>query len=418
MSLPFAYNKNHSTIRPFEASKNRPAPCMTLSPQLPVYMDHAATTPLDPLVLEAMLPYWQERFGNPSSLHRWGREARQALQASRQTLANALGCQPGEIYFTSGATEANNLAILGLGPVLKSKGRHLITTQIEHAAIASPCQWLESQGWEVTWLPVDAEGFVSPESLLAALRPDTALVSIIHGNNEIGTVQDIQKLGALLGAHNVLFHVDAVQTVGKLPLTLSALPVDYLSFSGHKIYGPKGIGALYVREGCPLPVAQVMGGGQELSVRSGTENLAGIVGMAKALERCVQNLSVETPRLQDLQAQLIQAVELAVPDAILNGPRNLTQRVPGNVHFSFPPAEGEALVLHLDLKGIAVSSGSACHSAVIEPSRVVQALGKSEAIAKATVRFSLGRDNTAADVQRVATVLPGIVNRFIKKGNP
>jgi cysteine desulfurase len=387
---------------------------MTLPNHPRIYMDHAATTPLDPCVLEAMLPYLKGSFGNPSSLHFWGREARKALQEARQGVANALGCQPAEIFFTSGATEANNLAILGVSEALKAKGRHLITTQIEHAAIATPCERLESQGWEVTWLPVDEAGFVSPESLLAALRPDTALVSIIHGNNEVGTLQDIQTLGSMLAAHNVRFHVDAVQTVGKLPFNLAELPVDYLSLSGHKIYGPKGVGALYIREASPLPVPQVMGGGQELDLRSGTENLAGIVGLAKALERCVQLLDVETPRIRSLQKELIQSVQAIVPHAVLNGPRDVTQRVPGNVHFSFPPAEGEALVLHLDLKGIAVSSGSACHSAVIEPSRVVKALGKSDAVARATVRFSLGRDNTAADVQRVVAVLPGILKRFMK----
>lgn len=377
-----------------------------------IYLDHAATTPLDPLVLEAMLPYLQAQFGNPSSLHFWGREARKALETSRKSVANCLGCQPEEIHFTSGATEADNWAIFGVTEALKAKGRHLITTGIEHAAVANTCERLEAQGWEVSWLPVDEEGFVVPETLKAAIRPDTVLASIIHGNNEIGTIQDIQTLGEILKAKNVLFHVDAVQTVGKLPFNLMTLPVDYLSLSGHKIYGPKGIGALYARNGAPVPAPMIVGGGQEDNLRSGTENLAGIVGLAKALEIATGSMAEETLRLRGLQEALIQAIQAIAPDAVLNGPRDMNFRVPGNVHFSFPPGEGEALVLHLDLKGIAVSSGSACHSEAIEPSRIVKALGKSDAIARATVRFSLGRGNTEADIQRVAETLPGILKRL------
>lgn len=377
-----------------------------------IYLDHAATTPVDPLVLEAMLPYLQGQFGNPSSLHFWGREARKALEAARASIAENLGCQPEELYFTSGATEADNLAVIGVVEARKQQGRHLITTTIEHAAIATACESLESKGWDISWLPVTEEGFVTPETLLAAIRPDTVLTSIIHGNNEIGTIQDIQALGELLKARHIPFHVDAVQTVGKLPFNLAALPVDYLSLSGHKIYGPKGIGALYVRNGAPLPAPLIVGGGQENNVRSGTENLAGIVGLAKALEIATEGMSRETKRLQHLQAQLIDTIQAIAPDAILNGPADVSKRVPGNVHFSFPPGEGEALVLHFDLKGIAVSSGSACHSEAIEPSRIVKALGKSEAIAKATIRFSLGKSSTEADIQRIAEVLPGILKRL------
>ncbi len=377
-----------------------------------IYLDHAATTPVDPLVLEAMLPYLQGQFGNPSSLHYWGREARKAMETARQSVASNLGCKPDELYFTSGATEADNLAIFGVTDALKRQGRHLITTSIEHAAVANACEKLEAQGWEVTWLPVDEEGFVAPETLATAIRPDTVLVSIIHGNNEIGTIQDIQALGEVLKVKKVLFHVDAVQTIGKLPFNLTKLPIDYLSLSGHKIYGPKGIGALYVREGAPLPTPLIVGGGQENNVRSGTENLAGIVGLAKALELATSQMEQETIRLRQLQTRLIETIQTIAPDAILNGPENVSKRVPGNVHFSFPPGEGEALVLHFDLKGIAVSSGSACHSEAIEPSRIVKALGKNEAIAKATIRFSLGKSNSETDVQRVAEVLPGILKRL------
>jgi cysteine desulfurase len=383
-----------------------------------IYMDYAATTPVDPLVFEAMRPFLEQAFGNPSSLHYWGREARKALDKARKTIAECLNTRPESFIFTSGATEANNLALRGVAQALSHKGRHLITTRIEHAAVQEPCEALEEQGWDVTWLPVNTEGFVSADALREAIRPDTVLVSIIHGNNEIGTIQPIAEIGAYLRERGVLFHTDAVQTVGKLPFDLHTLPVDYLTFSGHKIYGPKGVGALYIREGAPLPAPQNIGGGQELSLRSGTENLAGIVGLAKALELATERLPEESVRLRALQESLIAGILQRIPNAELNGPRDVGLRVPGNVHFSFPPAEGEALVLHLDLKGIAVSSGSACHSAVIEPSRVVKALGKSDATARATVRFSLGRHNTQSDVDAVLEVLPGILQRLQKHKLP
>ncbi|MCE3236551.1 MAG: cysteine desulfurase NifS [Vampirovibrio sp.] len=362
-----------------------------------------------------MLPFLgDEGFGNPSSLHYWGRQARKALEQARETVAACLGAKPVEMIFTSGATEADNLAVFGVVQALSHKGKHIVTTRIEHAAVANACKALEAQGWDITWLPVDAEGFVLLDDVKAAIRPETALVSIIHGNNEIGTIQPVEAIGAYLREQGVLFHMDAVQTVGKLPIDLSALPVDYLSLSAHKLYGPKGVGALYIRDGAPTPQPMMLGGGQEGDLRSGTENLAGIVGLAKALELATADMAEESVRLRALQDWLIAVVLEAVPGAVLNGPRNVRQRVPGNVHFSFPPGEGEALVLHLDLKGIAVSSGSACHSAVIEPSRIVKALGKPDEVAKATVRFSLGRSTTQANLQRVVEVLPDIVKRFQK----
>lgn len=382
-----------------------------------IYLDHAATTPVDAQVRDAMLPYLEESFGNASSLHYWGRQARKALEQARATIATCLGAKAEEFMFTSGATEADNWVLFGIAKALQSKGKHIITTQIEHAAVVSACESLQAQGWEITWLPVDTEGFVSLESLKAAVRPDTVLVSIIHGNNEIGTVQPIEALGAFLREQGVLFHIDAVQTVGKLPLSLNSLPVDYLSLSGHKIYGPKGVGALYICEGTPKPAPLIMGGGQESNLRSGTENMAGIVGLAKALEIATEKISSETPRLRQLQETFIQGVLNIVPSAVLNGPRDVHLRVPGNVHFSFPPGEGEALVLHLDLKGIAVSSGSACHSAVIEPSRIVKALGKADDVARATVRFSMGRSTTQEDLERVLAVLPDIIARLRKSAS-
>ncbi|HEY9687960.1 MAG TPA: cysteine desulfurase family protein [Coleofasciculaceae cyanobacterium] len=383
-----------------------------------IYLDHAATTPVDPRVLDAMRPFLEGAFGNPSSLHWWGREAKKALDGARVTVARCLSAKPEEIIFTSGATEADNLVIFGVTQALESRGKHLITTSIEHAAVANACEVLQSQGWDVTWLPVDAEGFVSVDAVQAALRPETALVSIIHGNNEIGTIQPVEAIGEMLRARGVLFHIDAVQTVGKLPIALDTLPVDYLTLSAHKIYGPKGVGVLYVRSGAPVPVPMVVGGGQEGNLRSGTENLPGIIGLVQALALAVDMMPDETLRLRALQEAFIADVLVNIPDAVLNGPRDVSRRVPGNVHFSFPPGEGEALVLHLDLKGIAASSGSACHSAVIEPSRIIKALGKSDDIARATVRFSLGRSTTREDLSRVMAILPEVVGRFRKKAQP
>ncbi len=385
---------------------------MSFSTKPRIYLDHAATTPVDPVVLEAMRPFLESVYGNPSSLHSFGQEARKALDVARSTVAACLSAQPEEIVFTSGATEADNWLIAGAAKALAHQGRHVVTTTIEHPAVGNACEALQAQGWDITWLPVDADGFVSVQDVEAALRPETALVSVIHGNNEVGTLQPITEIGALLRARGVLFHTDAVQTVGKLPIALDALPVDYLTLSAHKLYGPKGVGALYIRNGAPVPSPLIIGGGQERDLRSGTENLPGIVGLAKALELATARMSEEMPRLRGLQERLMAGILASIPQAVLNGPRDVGLRVPGNVHFSFPPAEGEALVLRLDLKGIAASSGSACHSAVIEPSRIVKALGKSDAIARATLRFSLGRATTEADIETVLAVLPDIVQRL------
>lgn len=389
----------------------------------PIYLDHAATTPLAPEVFEAMRPYLTTLWGNPSSLHQLGRAARSAVTSARDQIAHLLGAQASEIYFTGSGTESDNLVILGIAHNMAPKGRHIITTRIEHPAVEAPCTHLEQQGWEITRLDVDPEGFVSPQDLEAAIRPETILVSILHGNNEMGTLQPVVDLGSTCRQKGVLFHTDAVQTVGKLPLDLASLPVDYLSFSGHKLYGPKGIGGLYVSSAAPLPEPLLYGGGQEQGLRSGTENVAAIVGLAKALEQCVLNMATETPRLHELQTFFIETMEKTFEGtghrAILNGPRDVCKRVPGNVHFSFTcnngaVPEGEALVLQLDLKGICVSSGSACHSAVIEPSKIIQALGKSRAEATSTVRFSMGRDTTREDLEKVAGVMPGILNRLAK----
>jgi cysteine desulfurase len=384
-----------------------------MSPRPEIYLDHAATTPLDPEVLAAMRPFWEGTYGNPSSLHRWGKTARKALEAARVQVAQVLHGSPEGVTFTSGGTEANNLAILGFAHRLRADGKnHVIVSAIEHPCVLAPAQWLSQHGWDVTFLPVDAEGQVQLETLEAALRPETGLVSIMHGNNEVGTLQPIEAIGTLLRERGIVFHTDAVQTAGKLPLDVSQLPVDAVTLSSHKVYGPKGIGALYVRPDAPQPEPLIRGGGQESDRRSGTENVAGIVGFGEALTRCAQRMGEETPRLQHLQEWLIQALLTQLPTARLNGPRDVTRRVPGNVNLSLPPIGGDALVLQLDLRGIAVSSGSACHSATLEPSHVVLAMGHPREVAQSTVRFSMGRGTTQADLDHVLAVLPGIVDRL------
>lgn len=389
-----------------------------------VYLDHAATTPLDPRVLEEMRPYFTDCFGNPSSLHQYGKTAQKALLEAREKLASLLGAHPDEILYTSGGTESDNLAILGVTKALlnagKDRGRHILVSAIEHPAVLEPCRYLEESGWRITHLPVDTEGFIHPETLRQAIRPgETVLASIMHGNNEIGTVQNIAALGDILREYDILFHTDAVQTVGALPIDLSVLPVDYLSLSGHKFYAPKGIGALYVRRGACQPVPLLYGGGQESGLRSGTENLPAIVGLAEALSLCAGKMSTESTRLHELQRYFIDRVRHCMLSngitAALNGPEDLNRRLPGNVNFSFPPFEGESLVLRLAFKGIAVSSGSACHSEKIEPSHVVLALGKSSEIARSTLRFSFGRTTTQEDLERTVSALSGILQKLTAK---
>jgi cysteine desulfurase len=372
-----------------------------------IYLDYAATSPLSPTALEAMLPFLTEHYGNPSSLHRPGVRGRKALNQAAETLAACLGADPERMILTSGGSEANNLAILG--SLAHLPPAHLITSAVEHSAVTNPCKELARRGWELTVLPVTKTGVVTPESLAAALRPNTKLVSMMHGNNEMGALNDLIALGTLCRERDVLFHTDAVQTAGKLPINLNAWPVDYLSLSAHKFYGPKGVGALLLGPNAPWPQPLMWGGTHQHGVRPGTENVAGGVGMAAALQECMDRMADVLPRTQALTQQLIEGIEAAIPHALLNGPRDLTQRVPGNVHFSFPGVEGEALVLQFDLKGIAVSSGSACHSGKIEPSHVILALGRTEQAAKSTVRFSLGCHTTAEDIARVLAVTPGLV---------
>jgi cysteine desulfurase len=376
-----------------------------------IYLDYAATTPLDPRVLEAMMPYLTEKFGNPNSIHAFGREARKAVDEAREKIAALLNCRPSELVFTSGGTESDNLALRGVAAAYRQKGNHIVTTAIEHHAVLHTCRALQDEGFEVTYLPVDEHGLVTPEQVAEAITDRTILISIMHANNEIGTMEPLADIVRVVKEKrpDVLVHTDAVQTVGHIPVDVEALGVDLLSFAAHKFYGPKGVGGLFVRRGVKL-VPQLTGGGQERNRRSGTENVAGIVGMAKALEIAVAEMPTEIPRLQTLRDDLINGVLAQIPDSRLNG--HPTQRLPHNANFSFLGVEGEALLLQLDLHGIAASSGSACTSGSLEPSHVLLALGLSHEWALGSLRLTLGRFTTRQHLERVLAVLPSIVEKL------
>jgi cysteine desulfurase len=373
-----------------------------------IYLDHAATTPLHPGVLEAMEPYYKEFFGNPSSTHSFGRAAKTAVNRSRDFIAEKLGCLPAELIFTSGGTESNNMALYGLLQANKDK-KHIITTRIEHHAILHPCEWLENLGFYVTYIPVDHDGLVSAEDIKTAIRPDTALISMMFGNNEVGTLQPVEKVGRLAQSHDIAFHVDAVQALGKVEINLAQLPVDLMSFSAHKINGPKGIGALYVSKSRHLaPV--FYGGSQERKRRPGTENVAGIVGFAKALEIAVSSgISESTNELRQRMIVCLQQ-ELGLDGFILNGHQEL--RLPHIVNISFPGAGTESLLMNLDLEGIAAASGSACTSGSLETSHVLQAMDLADEVTSSAIRFSFGLGNTMEQIENTARKTATIVNRL------
>ncbi|MDM7935275.1 MAG: cysteine desulfurase family protein, partial [Methanothrix sp.] len=339
-----------------------------------IYMDHSATTPVANEVLEAMLPYFSEKFGNASSLHSFGLEAKEALEASREKVAKLLGAKPEEVIFTSGGTESDNLALKGIAYRNREKGKHIITTSIEHPAVLEVCRKLETEGFEVTYLPVTADGLVDPTALEGAIRKDTILISVMHANNEIGTIQPLEEIGRIAAERDVYFHTDAVQTAGKISISVDELGVDLLSISAHKLYGPKGVGALYIRNGTRMENI-VQGGGHERGLRSGTENIAGIVGLGRAAEISQETMSQEAERLSRLRDRLAGLVLEKVKDCWING--SMTRRLPSNLNFGFKYVEGESLLLFLDTKGIAVSTGSACSSHKLEPSHVLRALGLS-----------------------------------------
>ncbi len=370
-----------------------------------IYMDNAATTATRPEVVEAMMPYFTQFYGNASSIHSFGRDARRALENARRQVASTLNCEPREIYFTAGGSESDNWAIRC---ALQSRpGKHIITSAIEHHAVLHTCEYMEKQGYEVTYLPVDEYGIVSVEEVQKAIRPDTVLITIMAANNEIGTLQPIAEIGRIAREAGILFHTDAVQAVGAIPVDVKAWNVDMLSLSGHKFHAPKGIGALYIRKGVRISNL-IFGGAQERGLRAGTENLPGIVGLGKAIELAVAELPEYSERLTRLRDKLIDGILTAIPDVQLNGHR--TQRLPGNVNVSVRYVEGEALLMRLDLAGIAASSGSACTSGSLDPSHVLLAIGLPHEVAHGSLRLSLGSDTTEEDVDYVIATLPDIVS--------
>jgi len=374
-----------------------------------IYLDHAATTPVRPEVLTEMLPYFSENFGNPSSIYAFGRENRSAIDRARDLIASQLGCAAREIVFTGSGSEADNLAIKGFALANKHKGNHIITSAVEHHAVLDTVKYLDKLGFEITLLPVDHYGMVSPDELAQALRPETILVSIMYANNEVGTVNPIPELAKVCREAGVCFHTDAVQAGGVLDLNVSELGVDMLTLSAHKFYGPKGVGLLYVRKGIKLD-SLIHGGGQERGRRAGTENIAGIVGMAKALELANQERLEINERITALREQLIIGLRDRIPEIRLNG--HPTERLPNNVNISIRYIEGESLLLNLDLKGIAASSGSACTSGSLEASHVLLAMGIPHEIAHGSLRLTLGRETTEEEINYLLEVLPPIVEKL------
>ena len=370
-----------------------------------IYLDNAATTAVSPEVLEAMLPYFTGVYGNASSIHGFGREAKRAIETARRQVMKALNiAAPQEIYFTAGGTESDNWAIKSAA--LAHPGGHIITTAIEHHAVLHTCQWLEKRGYRVTYLPVDEYGRVSAEQVEKALQDDTILVSVMAANNEVGTIQPIAEIGALCRARGVIFHTDAVQAVGALPIDVQAMNIDMLSLSGHKLHGPKGAGVLYVRKGVKIDNL-LHGGAQERGFRAGTENVPAIVGLGKAIEIAQANLADNAARMTALRQRLIDGLMAHVPGTRLNG--HPTERLPGNANLSFDKVEGEALLLRLDLVGVAGSSGSACTSGTLDPSHVLLALGLSQAQANGALRLTVGTDTTEEEIDQVLEILPPIV---------
>ncbi|MDR2771176.1 MAG: cysteine desulfurase NifS [Clostridiales Family XIII bacterium] len=367
-----------------------------------VYLDYSATTPVKDEVLQAMLPYFTQNFGNPSSLYSIGQEAKQALEEARERVAALIGANVREIFFTSSGTEADNWAVIEAAESRAKKGKHIITTKIEHHALLHSCEYLEKKGFSVTYLDIDGEGFVDPALLERALTDETTLVSIMFANNEIGTVQPIEKLAEIAKKRGALFHTDAVQALGNIPIDVRALGVDLLSVSAHKIYGPKGIGALYIRKGVSLP-SHVHGGGQENKKRAGTENLTGIVGFGKAAELSARDLNAHIEKLTELRNYFLDKIRENIPDIQVNG--NLTHRLPGNLNVTFKYIEGEALLLLLDLDGIAVSTGSACSSASLTPSHVLTALGVPVEMIHGSLRFTVGDFTTKEDIDYTVNCL-------------
>jgi len=376
-----------------------------------IYLDYNATTPLDPLVLEEMLPYFSKDYGNPSSIHSFGNKAKSALDLSRDRLATLVNARPKEVTFTTGGSESNNYAIKGIAYALREKGNHLITTSVEHASCLETFSFLESQGYEVTYLDVDRNGLVDPEQLSGSIRESTILISCIYANNETGVINPIKTISGIANDKDIIFHTDAVQTLGKIEIDLKELNVDMASFSSHKIYGPKGVGALYIKMGVN-PVSLLHGGGQERGKRSGTENVPGIAGFGKAAELVYKTFKDERKRIANLKELLREGIFKSVEGVNING--NSPENLPNTLNLSFEGVEGESLVMNLDMEGIAVSTGSACSEGNVEPSHVLLAMGQSNTEAISSLRLSIGRFTTNEDIERFLEILPGITDRIRK----
>lgn len=373
------------------------------------YMDHSATSPVDPEVLEAMLPYFTSNFGNASTLYALGREARVSMENARKQVASLIGADPAEIYFTSGGTESDNIAIKGTASRLQKKGNHIITSVIEHPAVQETCKYLEKNGYSVTYLPVGEEGVVKVSDVAGAITDETILITIMYANNEIGTIQPIAEIGKLAREKGIIFHTDAVQTVGKIPVNVEDLNVDLLSISAHKLHGPKGIGALYIHKGVRVDPL-LLGGGHERGIRPGTENIPGIVGLGKACQIAEENLDANLEYITSLRDKLIKGILEEIEASYING--HHTKRLPNNANFRFSSIEGESLVLQLDTKGIAASTGSACSSKKLEPSHVLMAIGLDEVDAHGSLRISLGKENTEEDIDYTIRAIKEVVERL------
>lgn len=374
-----------------------------------IYLDNSATTYVKPEVLEEMKPYFTEKFGNPSSFYSLARDTQRAVDKARKQVADALKCSPDEVFFTGGGSEGDNWALKGIAAANINKGNHIITTKIEHHAILHSCEFLEKFGFEVTYLDVDDEGFINLEELKNAITDKTILVSIMFANNEIGTIQKIKEIGKICRERRVVFHTDAVQAVGNVPIDVQDMNIDILSLAGHKIYGPKGVGAIYIRKGIKIENL-IHGGGQEKGRRAGTENVAGIVGIGKAIEIAQLKLNEHMERLTELREKLIDGL-LKIPYTTLNGPRG-KDRLPGNVNVRFKYIEGESILLSLDFKGVCASSGSACTSGSLDPSHVLLAIGVPHELAHGSLRLTLGEKTTEEDIDYVLKVLPPIIQRL------
>lgn len=381
-----------------------------------IYLDNSATTYTDPEVLQAMLPYFTEVYGNGSSQHFFGREALVAIDKAREQVAAAINCRPNEVYFTSGGTESDNWAIKGIARAHSKKGKHIITSKIEHPAVIKTCETLEREGFEVTYLDVDSEGFVDPGAVEATIRPDTTLISIMTANNEIGTIQPVREIGAIARAHKIVFHTDAVQAIGNVDIDVVRDNIDLLSMSAHKFYGPKGVGVLYKRNG--VKAERFMDGGeQERNMRASTLNTPGIVGLGKAIELAVRDREANNARIRELRDAFVAKVNASIPDVKLNGALDFDRRLSGNANYSFKYIEGESILMRLDLAGIAVSSGSACSSGSLEPSYVLLSIGVPIEMAHGSIRFSFGKSNTMQEVDYTVDKLQKTVE-FLRELSP